>query len=137
MDNNKPISTYTHGMIDFSTAGALLAIPRLLGWSEVVTRFMTGAALGTVFYSLITRYEWGLTKAVPMQGHLVLDGMNALTFMALPLILEDESTAVRAALAGIGAFEMAVTLMTNPEYTEEELYAEMKQRQETQTVYSV
>ena len=63
------ISTRTHGVLDYLTAGALVALPRALGWSRPVTRLLTGAAAMHVGYSLATNYELGLVKALlPRRG---------------------------------------------------------------------
>jgi len=109
------LSTRTHGVLDLLTAGTLLALPRALGWSEKVTRLLTGAAVGTVGYSLLTRYEFGLIKLLPMRAHLALDALSGATFCAAPLLLPDEEDEVKQALVGIGLFELAAALGTEPE----------------------
>jgi len=76
---------------------------------------MTGAALGTLAYSLTTLYELGVIKTLPMQAHLLLDGVDA----GSPLLLRHEAPEVKGILAGISAFELAVTMNTRPESTVE------------------
>jgi len=105
-------STRTHGILDFVSAGTLLVLPRMLGWSERVTRLLTNAALGTVGYSLLTRYEFGLFKVLPMKAHLLLDGMSGAMLCAIPLMFADEETTVKAALVGLGLFEITAALTT-------------------------
>ena len=51
----KVISTRTHGVLDYLMAVALLALPRLLGWSSQTTLLLTCLAIGTLVYSLLTR----------------------------------------------------------------------------------
>ena len=58
------ISVRTHGMLDYLTAGALLALPRALGWSKPATSLLTNTAAATVGYSLLTRYELGVVKVL-------------------------------------------------------------------------
>jgi hypothetical protein len=117
----KLFSTRTHGMLDYVTAAKLVALPRMLGWSEGLTQWMTGMAIGTTAYSALTRYELGAVKVLPMQGHLALDFLNGLTFCAAPLLFPKENTTVKAALVGIGLFEIAASLMTEtePSYSEQ------------------
>jgi hypothetical protein len=110
----KLLSTKAHGSIDYATAGALLVAPRVLGLSERVTTLLTGAALGTLGYSLLTRYERGLVRVLPMRAHLALDLAQGAALCAAPLLLPDEDDAVKAALVGLGVFELAVTLATDP-----------------------
>lgn len=111
----KLFSTKTHGIVDYVTAGALVALPRIAGWSEEVTRFMTVMALGTVAYSALTDYECGVVKALPMTGHLVLDGSSGALFCAAPLVFPDEAASVKVTLVGIGLFELMASLCTETE----------------------
>ena len=109
------VSTKTHGILDYLTAGTLLAAPRALGWSRSVTRLLTGAACGTIAYSVLTRYELGLVRVLPMTAHLTLDAMSGALMCAAPALLKDEDAAVSAALVGIGAFELGAALATKTE----------------------
>lgn len=111
----KLISTRTHGVLDYLTAGALFALPRALGWSDRVTGLLTGAAVGTVGYSLLTRYELGVVKVLPMRAHLVLDALSGAALCAAPLLLPDEDDEVKQALVGLGLFELAASALTRPE----------------------
>jgi hypothetical protein len=109
----KIISTRTHGVLDYLTAAALLAVPRALGWDRVVTRMMSAAALSTIGYSALTSYEFSLLKLVPMPAHLALDSLSAALFCGGPLLFPDEDSGVRRALVGIGVFELTVTLLSD------------------------
>lgn len=111
----KPISTETHGVIDYLSVPLLLAAPRLLGWSPAVTRLLTAAAAGTLAYSLLTRYELGAKPLLPMATHLKLDAFNGAATLAAPWLLGERRGSVRAALTGLGAFELAAALLTAPE----------------------
>ncbi len=109
----KPISTHAHGVLDYLTAGALLALPRTLGWGPGVTRLLTNAAIGTVVYSLLTRYELGLVKVLPMKGHLALDGMSGALLCAAPfLLLDEDERDATGPLIGLGLFEIIVPLLS-------------------------
>ena len=104
------IPTKIHGLIDYMTAGMLVALPRVMGWSRKTTCLMDTAAATTVAYSLLTRYELGAVKALPMKGHLALDLIQGGTMLAAAGLMEDEDPEVRGTLAALGAFELAVTL---------------------------
>src|SRR3954452_19407841 len=108
----KPLSTRTHGVLDYLTAGLLLALPRALGWDRPVTCLLTGAAAGTLAYSALTRYELGPIKLLPMPAHLALDGASGARFVAAPAFLTREPAGTRASLVGIGLFEIAAALLT-------------------------
>ena len=109
------VSTKTHGVLDYLSVGTLLAVPRALGWSPNVTRLLTGAACGTLAYSLLTRYELGLKRVLPMTTHLTLDALSGALFCAAPALLPEEDGVVAAALVGFGAFELGAALATKTE----------------------
>jgi hypothetical protein len=107
----KPISTTTHGAIDYTTAGMLAGLPRAFGWNRRATNLLTGSAIGIVGYSLMTDYELGLFKLLPMKTHLALDTVSAAAMLAAPMICKERKTA-NMAMIGIGLFELTVTLLT-------------------------
>ena len=109
------VSTRTHGILDYLSVGAMIAVPRALGWGRDVTRLLTGAAVGTLGYSLLTRYELGLFKVLPMTAHLTFDGMSGLLFCGAPLIFPEEDAAVTGSLAAFGLFEIGAALSTRTE----------------------
>lgn len=106
------ISTKTHGILDYGSVAALVAVPRALGWGPRVTRLVTGAAAGTLLYSLLTRYELGVKKILPMPVHLALDAASGALLCSAPAFLPDEDGSVSAALIGLGAFEIVAALTT-------------------------
>ncbi len=68
------VSTKTHGVIDYATAGTLLAAPVLLRGAGARGRLALSVAGGGVLAtSLLTDYELGLRRVIPMKAHLALD----------------------------------------------------------------
>jgi len=110
----KVINTRMHGILDYLSVATLLALPRMLGWSDRVTTLLTVMAVGTLIYSLLTRYELGAFKALPMQAHLVLDFMSGALLLGAALMLGDEPNSVRMGLGLLGLFEIGAALMTDP-----------------------
>ena len=108
----KPISTKVHGILDFITAGMLMTLPRVMGWSKTVTHLLDSAAISAVGYSLLTRYEFGMVKVLPMKGHLTLDALSGGALIGAAAMLDDEDPEVRATLAGLGLWEISAALMT-------------------------
>jgi hypothetical protein len=108
----KPIPTKVHGVLDYMTAAFLHTLPRVMGWSDNVTRVLDVAGAGATGYSLMTDYELGLVRALPMKAHLTLDALSGGALIAAALVMVDEDDEVRATLAGIGAWEIAASLLT-------------------------
>jgi uncharacterized membrane protein YtjA (UPF0391 family) len=83
----KVIPTFVHGIFDYVGGIALLAAPNLFGFAEV-----GGAAvwvprvLGIVILlqSVMTAYELGLAKVLPMRMHLMNDYVASLFLAASP-----------------------------------------------------
>ena len=82
--NLRVIPTGVHGVLDYAASGINLAFPGLLGlredaaWAALVPR-IDGAAGAS--YSLITDYELGAFKVLPMSAHLAFDAAKG-AFMA-------------------------------------------------------
>lgn len=108
----KLFSTRTHGVLDYSSVVLLLALPRALGWSKAVTGLLTGSALATLVYSIVTRYELGPLKLLPMPAHLALDRTSGVTLCMAAAAMTSEPGGVRAALLGLGLFEVTASLTT-------------------------
>ncbi|HZN63887.1 MAG TPA: hypothetical protein VFB66_01205 [Tepidisphaeraceae bacterium] len=110
----KPISTKVHGVLDYVTAAFLHTLPRAMGWSRQVTAVLDGAGAAATAYSLVTKYELSAAKVLPMPAHLTMDAISGAGLIGAALLLDDEDPEVRATLAGIGAFEIAVAMLTHP-----------------------
>lgn len=110
----KPISTKVHGILDFMTAGFLMTLPRVMGWSKTVTTICDSAAVGATGYSLLTKYEMAprATRVLPMKAHLTLDALSGGALIGAAALLDDEDPEVRLTLGAIGAWEIAAALMT-------------------------
>jgi len=80
------ISTKTHGAIDYLTGAGLLAAPALLGISDVpaAARVLRAAGLAATAYSLLTEYEFGLVRVIPMPAHLAMDAASGALMAASP-----------------------------------------------------
>jgi hypothetical protein len=102
----------THGVLDYLTVGFLLMLPRALRWNKPITTTFTAAALGTLGYSLLTRYELGIIRKIPFRTHLVLDALNGAFFCMAPLLFRKHHPTVQAAMVGIGLFEIVASVST-------------------------
>jgi hypothetical protein len=108
------MSTRTHGILDYVTGAALVVVPGFMNCTARTRALLRLAGAGAAVYSMFTRYERGVVKALPIKAHLALDAMSGATLIAAAGMMEDEDPAVRTAVAGIGLFEIAAAAMTEP-----------------------
>lgn len=104
------LSTKIHGYLDYIVGFALI-MPWLLseGGVPVMITFFLG--LTTVVYSIMTNYELGAIKMIPMGVHLVLDFISGALLAASPWLFNfSETISIPFLIAGI--FEMVVALIT-------------------------
>ncbi len=103
-------STKIHGVLDYATGGALLSAPNLLGLGDVPAsaRVLRLAGGGAALYSVLTDYELGAVKLVPMPVHLALDAASGALLASSPWLLGFAKEGPRYWLphALVGAFEM-------------------------------
>lgn len=82
----KFISTKAHGVLDYLLGILLIAAPWVLGFyaggAETWVPVAIGA--GTLFFSLLTNYELGAIKKIPMKVHLGIDFLTGLVLAASP-----------------------------------------------------
>lgn len=89
MSSIRILPTKVHGVLDYLVGFALIAAPLLFGFSDVggaavwLPRVL-GVAL--IVYSLLTRYEWGVVKVLPMAYHLVIDFLAAALLAVSPFV---------------------------------------------------
>lgn len=113
---DRPISTFVHGILDYVTAPTLIMLPRMLKLGNMATNILSAAGLGVLGYSVMTRYELGVFKLLPMKTHLTMDIVSGAALTMAPFLFVkgglDRMPAVRLTFLGFGLFEIAAGLMT-------------------------
>ena len=83
------VPTRVHGMADYLLGALLIVAPWLFrfadGGAETWVPVVLGA--GVVLYSLLTDYELGLVRRIPMPTHLWLDLAGGAVLAASPWVL--------------------------------------------------
>jgi hypothetical protein len=110
------IPTSVHGVLDYLASGINLVFPKVLGlhdapWAALVPRIDGAAGAG---YSLITDYELGAFKVLPMPTHLVFDAAKGLFMAASPWLFGFAKNGTRYWLPHVlmGTADVAVALAT-------------------------
>ena len=80
------ISTRVHGIMDYAMGVLLLASPYLLGFATGGVKQWLPMILGIALIgmSLLTRYELGAFRVIPMPAHLAVDGLSGALLAASP-----------------------------------------------------
>ena len=121
----KLIPTRIHGVLDYLTGLALIAIPLLFNWPQPEAMIFMVLGAAALVYSLITRYELGVFKLLPMPAHLVLDLLSGLALVGAPFLgFVDDN--LRPWFWAFGLFEIVVALITStrPHFAEDDYAAQ-------------
>ena len=100
--------------MDYFVAVILILVPWLLDFAgqNSATYVLVALGLSTIAYSLITNYEWGAAKIIPMPTHLRLDLVSGV-ILALSPWLFGFSIYIHLPHVVLGVLEVMVSLMTN------------------------
>ncbi|WP_207538996.1 SPW repeat domain-containing protein [Sabulicella rubraurantiaca] len=107
------ISTRTHGVLDYLTGLLLIVVPYLLGFADGTAAQYVPQALGVLLLgsSIMTDYELGLMRMIPMPVHLTMDIAMGVLLAASPWLFGFADRVFWPHLL-VGLFEIAAGLMT-------------------------
>lgn len=82
------IPTRIHGMLDYGAGLLLIVAPWLFGFADGGAETWIPVILGisTIGYSLLTDYELGIARVIPMATHLMLDIASGLVLAVSPWV---------------------------------------------------
>lgn len=79
------IPTRVHGMLDYLVGAVLIIVPWLLDFeSDAAIWVPVILGAGAIAYSLLTDYELGVLRRLPMSTHLILDMLSGTVLAASP-----------------------------------------------------
>jgi len=80
------IPTRAHGVLDYLVGILLILAPMLLGFADRGPAQLVPQVLGvaTIGLAMLTNYELGLLRLIPMQVHLVVDFASGVLLLASP-----------------------------------------------------
>ncbi len=107
------IPTRIHGYLDYILGALLIAAPWLFGFADNGAETWVPVIIGAsvIFYSLLTDYELGLFRVIPMRTHLTLDFFGGAVLAASPWIF-GFSERVWVPHLVFGLLEVAASLLT-------------------------
>lgn len=111
------ISTKTHGYLDYIVGILLLIAPWVFGFAhggaETWVPVVLGA--GAILYSLLTNYEMGVAKVIPMPVHLGLDIFSGILLAMSPWLFHfSDYVYLPHLILGIGEILAATFTSTTP-----------------------
>jgi hypothetical protein len=109
----KIISRKVHGYLDYIVAVLLISAPWIfnfyMGGAETWVPVILG--ISTIIYSLMTDYELGAIKIIPMNVHLIIDAIAGILLIASPWIFNfNEYITTPHIIAGV--MELLIVSMT-------------------------
>lgn len=107
------IPTRVHGMVDYVVGILLIAAPWLFDFSDGGAKMWIPIILGAgaILYSLMTDYELGAVRVIPMPVHLMLDIGSGVLLAASPWLFGFADQVWIPHLA-VGLFEIVAGLTT-------------------------
>jgi len=111
----KIISILAHGVLDYAMGVLLIFSPWIFRFSSQPSATGVVLVLGVMafIYSLLTNYELGLFKVIPMKAHLALDLLSG-AFLALSPWILGFAGAVYLPHLVLGLAEIVAVIMTDP-----------------------
>jgi hypothetical protein len=114
---DRPISTRTHGVIDYAWATAAGSLPKMMNGATETARLVRSAGAAAGVNSMVTNYEAGILRVLPMKGHLLFDFVMSAVLMMSPFFLpraERRFAAIPVALGAVGLLTSLLTETTSP-----------------------
>lgn len=111
------IPTRIHGVVDYVTGLLLIAAPWLFGFANGTAAQWVPVMLGVVaiLQSLMTDYELGLIRRLPMPLHLVLDFLSGALLLVSPWLFGFSNFVwVPHMIFGLFAILMSLLTMKEP-----------------------
>lgn len=109
---NRPISTRTHGMLDYTWAATARALPAMMSGAGATAGLVRQAGTAAGLNAMLTNYEAGIVRVMPMKGHLAVDFVLGAALMISPLFLPRSERRYAAIPVLLGAVGLLASLMT-------------------------
>jgi hypothetical protein len=106
------LPTQIHGVVDYLAGIVFIALPWIFDWDDAAKTILTIVGIAVILYSLLTRYELGVAKIIPMTTHLGLDLLGGIVLIVTPFIFDVDPDAAKWTMVVLGVLEIGASLMT-------------------------
>lgn len=110
---NRPISTRTHGALDYAWVSMAANAARAGDASGATTRFIRNSSVVAGINSMLTDYEAGMLRLMPMRVHLAVDFVIGAALVLSPLFLPKSGRRSVAVSVALGLTACAASLLTD------------------------
>ena len=131
---NRPISTRTHATIDYAWATTAAALPKMMEHAPSAARLIKNAGVAAAANAMMTNYEAGMMKVMPMKAHLAFDIAMCGALLLSPLLLPPSERRYVLIPMALGAVGFLTALMTEMESPMERGYAFTPSRELSEAV---
>lgn len=112
---HRPISTRTHGLIDYAWATTAGTLPKMMDSATATARLVRSAGAAASANSIVTNYEAGVVRILPMRMHLAIDVVLGTALLLAPLFLPRGERRYAAIPMALGAVGLLTSVLTTPD----------------------
>ena len=109
---NHLISTRTHGAIDYAWITAATGAQSMMRGADATAQLVRSAGTAAGIVSMVTNYEAGIVRLVPMRAHLAVDFMMGAALLLSPLVLPREERRFALVPVALGVAKLTASLFT-------------------------
>ena len=109
----RPITTRTHGALDYAWVSAAASAARAADASGATARFVRSSSVVAGINSVLTDYEAGVLRLMPMRVHLAVDFVIGAALVLSPLFLPKSGRRSVALSVALGLTACAASLLTD------------------------
>ena len=109
---NRSISTKTHGLIDYAWAATAAALPKMMTNAPSSGRLVQNAGIAAAANTMLTNYEAGLMRVMPMKTHLALEVLMGSALLLAPFFVPASERRYAAIPMALGAVTLVTALMS-------------------------
>lgn len=118
----KPITPFTHGLLDYATVATVAAAPRIMRLDRRAAAACYVLSGGYAMLSLLTDYPLGAKRVIPFKAHGVVEGVLGALLPAVPFALDFASQdRARNLFFALTAVTGAVSALTDWEKRSEQV----------------
>jgi hypothetical protein len=102
-------------MIDYAWATAAETLPKMMNNATRTSRLVRSAGAAAGMNSMLTNYEAGVIRVMPMKAHLAVDMLMCTALLLSPLFLPSSERRYALVPMALGAVGLLAGLMTQTE----------------------